>query len=111
MTKRLKILLIILAAAVGLLVGRIEYLHGYAAYHQQEANRFVKLIGMHRNASPLEVDSALELAAANPDDDRLDYKFQVVFHHRTEASACQKAVYRPWMIVQTHPMPKRQYDE
>ncbi|MCE9527362.1 MAG: hypothetical protein K8R36_15050 [Planctomycetales bacterium] len=106
MSVRLRVLLVTLAAALGLLVARIEYLKGWAIYHQQEAKHFADCIATYRNVTPVEVEAAIEVASANQDDDRLDRKFHAVFHHRAAADAYQRTVYRPWMLVSTPTLPE-----
>ena len=105
MSSRLRVLLVTLAAALGLLVARIEYLKGWAVFHQQEAQRFAGHIATFRNITPLEVEAAIVIASDNRDDDRLDDKFRAVFHHRAAADAYQKSVFRPWMMVDTPTIP------
>ncbi|MGI8979629.1 MAG: hypothetical protein ACR2FY_10410 [Pirellulaceae bacterium] len=107
----LRALLVVVATVSALLVGRIEYLRGWAEFHEREARRYADMIGTYRNITPLEVDSALEVAAENPDDCRLDHKFHVVFHHRATADRYHQAAYRPWTIVHEPPLPERHYDD
>lgn len=111
MKKRLHILLVVLIVLISALGARIEYLRRCAAFHQREAERYTEMIRTQRNVTPLEVDSALEVAAANRDDFRLDYKFHVVLHHRAIASDYQATVYHPWTFVHEPPLPERQYED
>jgi hypothetical protein len=111
MKKRLQILLIVLFVLTSALGTRMEYLRRCAAFHQREAERYTELIRTQRNITPLEVDSALEVAAADPEDVRLDYKFHVVLHHRAVASDYQATLYHPWTIVHVPPLPERHYDD
>jgi hypothetical protein len=111
MKSGLRVLLMVFLAALGLLAGRLEYLGRCAEFHQREAERWAEMIGRCWNVTPLEVDSAIEVAAEHRDDCRLDHKFHVVFHHRATADKYRQAAFRPWTIVQAPPPPERQYDD
>ena len=111
MKKRLRNLLVILVVLTGALGARIEYLRRCAAFHQHEAERYAENIRAQQNVTPLEVESALEVAAAEPDDARLDYRFHLVLHHRAVASDYQATVYHPWTFVHEPPLPERQYED
>lgn len=111
MKSRPRILLVILLVLIGALAARIEYLRRCAAFHQREAERYIEMIRTQRNVTRFEVDSALEVAEAEPDDARLDYRFHVVLHHRAVASDYQETVYHPWTFVQEPPLPERQYGD
>lgn len=111
MNKRLRILVVVLFVLISALGARIEYLRRCAAFHQREAARFAEMIRTQRNVTSLEVDSALAVAAAEPDDPRLDYKFHVILHHRAVASDYQATVYHPWTFVHEPPLPERQYED
>jgi hypothetical protein len=105
------ILFLLLATALALWGGRIEYLRRYEAFHEREAHRYAEMIGAQRNITQVEVDAALETAAENPQDDRLDYTYRQVFYHQSAAHLYQEAAYRPWMIVHEAPPPQRRYDD
>jgi hypothetical protein len=111
MKKRLRILLGVLLVLTGTLGARIQYLRRCAAFHQREAARYIEMIRSQQNVTPLEVDTALEVAAAEPDDARLDYRFHVILHHRAVASDYQATVYHPWTFVHVPPLPERHYDD
>jgi hypothetical protein len=111
MKSRPRILLVILLVLVGALGARIEYLRRYAAFHQREAERYAEMIRLQQNVTPLEMDSALEVAAADPEDARLDYRFHFVLHHRAVANDYQATVYHPWTFVHEPPLPERQYGD
>jgi len=111
MKSRLRILLGILLVLTGTLGARIQYLRRCAAFHQNEAARYIEMIRSERNVTPLEVDAAIEVAAAEPDDARLDYRFHFALHHRAIASDYQATVYHPWTFVHEPPLPERQYGE
>ena len=111
MKHRLRFLLVMLISLLALLGSRVEYLRRCAAFHQSEAWRYAEMIGTQRNITPIEVDSALEVAAASPDDCRLDHKFHVVFHHQATADKYRQAAYRPWTIVREPPRPEQHYDD
>lgn len=111
MNVRLRILLTIFFAALGVLALREEYLRRCSVFHQREASRYAEMIGTRFNVTPVEVESALEVAADNRDDFRLDYKFQVVLHHRAVAKDYQRAAYHPWLVVHEPPLPERHYED
>jgi hypothetical protein len=109
--KRLRILLGILLVLTVALGTRIQYLRQCAAFHQREAERYIELIRSQRNVTPLEIDAAIEVAAAEPDDARLDYRFHYALHHRAAASDYQATVYHPWTFVHVPPLPERRYGD
>lgn len=111
MKYRLRVLFVVLMGALLLLGGRTVYLRRCAAFHERQARRYVEMIGTYKNITPLEVDLALEAAAENPDDFRLDYKFIAVFHHRSAANVYREAVYHPWTVVHEPPLPERHYED
>ena len=109
--KRLRILVAILLVLTGTLGARIQYLRRCAAFHQREAERYIEMIRTQRNVTPLEVDTALEVAAAAPDDPRLDTKFHLALHHRAAANDYQATVYHPWTFVRVPPLPEPVYGD
>jgi hypothetical protein len=111
MKRRLRTLLVVLSVLTGALGARIECLRRCAAFHQREAERYAEMIRTQRNVTPLEVDTALEVAAAEPDDARLDYRFHLILHHRAVASDYKATVYHPWTFVHEPPLPERQYED
>lgn len=104
-------LLIIFAGALALWGGRIEYLRRCQAFHQREAARYAGMIGIQQNVTQIEVDAALETAARDPQDDRLDNKYRQVFHHQSAARLYQEAAHHPWLIVREEPPPQPRYDD
>ena len=111
MTRRLRILLTILIAVLGLLVVRVESMRRSAVFHEREAERYFQMIGTFFNVTPEEVDLALEVAANDPDDFRIDRKFHVVLHHQASADLYRHAVYRPWTVVHESPLPEQDYED
>lgn len=111
MKNALQLFLVIALAFLAFLVGRIEYYRGFALYHEHQANRYAEFIRIRRNITPFEVESALEIAAQNPEDDRLSSRFRGALYHRAMADAYQKAAIQPWLVVQKTPPPGPIYED
>jgi|SRR5689334_9355753 len=111
MKLRLRLLVATFCVLTAILGARISYLRQYAAYHEREAARYVKMIEVQQDITTIEVESALEVAAADPDDFRLDFKFVAAIHHQAAARDYRDAAYHPWTIVHEQPLPERVYSE
>ena len=83
------IVVTLVCVVLGSVMGRVEYLRRWAAYHQRVGNRFDDnaMRDFKRNAESLVTGSP----GFNPRDSRAGY------YHSEMAKAYRQAVYLPWM--------------
>lgn len=99
----LHIVLVAALAFLAFLIARIEYYRELALHHQHQADRYAEIIQTRNNLSPILVESAIEIAAQNPDDPRLNHSFRGALYHRKVAKSYQIAATHPWLMVQQLP--------
>ena len=99
----LHIVLVAALAFLAFLIARIENYRELALQNQHQADRYAEIIQTRNDLSPILVESAIEIAALNPDDPRLNDSFRGALYHRKVAKSYQNAATHPWLVVQQLP--------
>ena len=84
----------LICVALGVWAVRFEYLHRWAVFHRQEAQRYAKTLGLPDNGGrPLYGNFLLDLSAKEEDLEAWGYHARLGQHF-------ERAKKRPWMPVE-----------